>query len=76
MHDKRGLLLAGIAFGLYILGGIGTFAGLAMVLLFKGKNFLNWGEAHTVGYLFLCVGLCLSIFGVLLMRIFRNRKLF
>lgn len=75
MNDKRGLLLAGLAFGLYIIGGIGTFAGLVMVFLLKGKSFFGWGEAHTVGYLFLCVGLCLSIFGVLLMRIFRNRKL-
>jgi len=75
MKDKRGLLLAGVAFGLYLIGGISTFAGLVMIFLLKGRHFLDWGEIHTVGYLFLCVGLCLSILGVLLMRVFRNRNL-
>jgi hypothetical protein len=62
-----------IAFASYILGGLMTFAGVAMILLMKGKDLWGWGEGHTLGYLFVCIGLILSILGVLVMRITRNR---
>ncbi len=62
-----------IAFTSYIIGGVLTFGGVAMILFMKGKDFLGWGEGHTLGYLFVCVGLLLSILGVLIMRILRNR---
>jgi len=67
--------LAVCAFALYIIGGIGTFGGLALIFLMKNRDLWGWGEGQSIGYLFLCVGLCLSIIGVLLMRIFRNRGL-
>ncbi|SNB45723.1 hypothetical protein SAMN06269301_1151 [Geobacter sp. DSM 9736] len=75
MVKKQGIGLAVAAFTIYILGGIGTFAGLAMIAFMKGRDFLGWGEGRSIGYLFFCVGLCLSIIGVLFMRIFRNRGL-
>ena len=67
--------MAVCAFALYIIGGIGTFGGLALIFLMKNRDLWGWGEGQSIGYLFLCVGLCLSIIGVLLMRIFRNRGL-
>ncbi len=73
MAEKQGIGLAVIAFGVYIIGGIGTFGGLALIFFMKNKDLLGWGEGRSIGYLFLCAGLCLSILGVLLMRIFRNR---
>jgi hypothetical protein len=75
MAKKQGIGLAVIAFAVYIIGGIGTFGGLALILLMKNKDLWGWGEGRAIGYLFLSVGLCLSILGVLLMRIFRNRGL-
>ena len=75
MGSKKGIKLAIIAFGLYIIGGIGTFGGLAMIGFMTGKDFLGWGDGRSIGYLFLCFGLSLSVIGVLLMRIFRNRGL-
>lgn len=62
-----------VAFGAYIIGGLMAFVGAALVLFMRGKDLWGWGEAHTFGYLFVCVGLVLSILGVLIMRIIRNR---
>ena len=62
-----------IAFSSYLLGGILTFGGVALILLMKGKDLWGWGEGHTLGYLFVFIGLLLSILGVLIMRILRNR---
>lgn len=75
MAKKQGIGLAVIAFALYIIGGIGTFGGIALILLMKNRDLWGWGEGRPIGYLFLCVGLSLSIIGVLLMRLFRNRGL-
>lgn len=73
MAGIRSIALALWAMGLYVLGGAGTFGGLALIGFRNGQDFLGLGDGRSIGYLFLCVGLCLSIFGVLLMRIFRNR---
>ncbi len=73
MAGKRGVALAVVALVIYIVGGIGTFAGLGLIGFMKGRDLWGWGDGRSIGYLFLCVGLCLSIMGVLLMRIVRNR---
>ena len=75
MAQKQGIALAIIAFAIYIVGGIGTFGGLGLIAFMKGRDLWGWGEGRTIGDLFLCVGLTLSVLGVLLMRIFRNRGL-
>jgi len=75
MPRYSGMPLAFSAFAVYILGGLGTFGGIALALFGKGQDLYGWGDARTIGYLFICVGLCLCVLGVLLMRIFRNRKL-
>lgn len=75
MKKNDGTGLAAAAFAIYLLGGAGTFAGLALILFMNGRDLWQWGDGRSVGYLFFCVGLCLSIAGVLLMRIFRNRPI-
>lgn len=75
MAKKQGIGLALIAFAAYIAGGVSCFGGVGLILLMGGRDLLGWGEGRSIGYLFLCVGLCLSVLGVLLMRIFRNRGL-
>ena len=75
MAKKQGIGLAVIAFTTFIAGGFGCFGGIGLILLMQDRNVLGWGNGRSIGYLLICVGLCLSILGVLLMRIFRNRGL-
>ena len=73
MAKKPGIALGVAALVLYIIGGIGTFAGLGLIMFVGGNDLLGWGDGRSIGYLFLCVGLSLSVMGVVLMRFFRNR---
>jgi hypothetical protein len=70
---KQGIGLAVCSLVLYIIGGIFTFGGLALIATMKYKDLYGLGEGRSIGILLLCVGLSLSIIGVLLMRVFRNR---
>ena len=72
MKDKE-LILSVFAIFVYIVGGIATFGGVGLILLMKGKDLWGLGDGHTIGYLAVCIGLILSILGVLIMRILRNR---
>ncbi len=72
MLDKE-LILSILAIGIYIIGGVATFCGVGLILLMKGKDLWGLGEGHSIGYLFVFVGLALTILGVLVMRILRNR---
>ena len=67
--------MAGAVFALstFVIGGILTFSGLGLIAFMKNKDLLGWGEGRSVGILFVCVGLLLSILGVLVMRLIRNR---
>lgn len=73
MGGKSGMKLGIAALVIYILGGVGVFGGIWLIVFMRGKDLLGFGAGHTIGYLFLCVGAALSILGVVLMRIFRNR---
>ena len=72
MKNKE-LLLPIFAIAVYVIGGVATFPGVGLILLMKGKDLWGLGEGHTIGYLLVFVGLILSILGVLIMRILRNR---
>ena len=74
MAKRQGMALGVIALVVYIIGGVTTFAGMGLIAFMKGKDLWGWGDGRSIGFLFLCVGLSLSIIGVLLMRIFRNRS--
>lgn len=72
--QMRGTGLAVTALAVYIIGGTGCFSGMLLLLSANCREFLGWGENQIIGYYFLCGGLGLSVLGVLLMRIFRNRS--
>jgi hypothetical protein len=73
MAKQRGSALGIVALAVYIIGGVSTFSGLGLAAFMKGRDLFGLGDGRSIGLLFLCVGLCLSILGVLLMRLFRNR---
>lgn len=76
MWEKwRGWLLAGMALTVYLCGGIGVMIGLVLIGLVGDRDLWGWGQANSIGYLFFGVGLCLTILGVLVMRIMRNRHI-
>ena len=74
MAKRRGSRLAITALVVYMLGGVAAFGGMALVAFMKGRDLLGLGDGRSIGWVFLCVGVCFSILGVLLMRIFRNRS--
>lgn len=73
MKHLNSMKLGLIAIAVYITGGVGVFSGIWLILFRRGIDLWGFGEGHTIGYLLLSVGAILSIFGVLMMRVFRNR---
>ncbi len=69
----RGWVLAGIALTMYVAGGVLIMAGLVMIGIMGGQDVWGWGEARGIGYMAFAVGIILSVAGVLVMRIMRNR---
>jgi hypothetical protein len=70
---SNGMVGAVFALGIFIFGGISTFVGLGLIAFMKNRDLLGIGEGRSFGILLLCVGLLSSIFGVLIMRLVRNR---
>lgn len=68
-------LMAGIALAIYVIGGLGVMSGLIMIGILGRQDLWGWGEARSVGYLFFSAGIGLSVLGVLVMRIMRNRRI-
>lgn len=73
MSKISGIKLGIAALVVYIFGGIGVFGGIWLIVFRRGEDVMGLGHGHTIGYLLLSVGAGLSILGVILMRIFRNR---
>ncbi|HJV34929.1 hypothetical protein [Geomonas sp.] len=61
------------ALSIFVFGGICAFTGMGLIAFMKGSDIFGLGDGRTLGFLFLCVGACLSIMGVLIMRLVRNR---
>jgi hypothetical protein len=49
-------------------------AGLVLIGIVGERDLWGWGQASSIGYLCFGAGLCLTILGVLVMRIMRNRN--
>jgi len=73
MSGLKGWLCAGLALTLYVVGGLLVMVGLVMIGLLGSQDLWGWGEARGMGYMAFGVGIALSILGVLIMRIMRNR---
>lgn len=71
---SRNLLLAGLAMAVYIFGGVGVMAGIVLIGIVGERDLWGWGQANSIGYLFFGAGLCLTILGVMIMRVMRNRQ--
>ena len=73
MVKRKGMAMGVSALVIYIIGGIATFTGMGLIGFMKGRDLWGWGDGRSIGFLFLFSGLCVSVLGVLLMRIVRNR---
>lgn len=69
----RGWVFAGIALTMYLVGGVLVMAGLVMIGFMGSQDIWGWGEARGLGYMAFALGIILSVVGVLVMRIMRNR---
>lgn len=74
-RQPRDLLLAGFALSVYLFGGVAVMIGMVLIGIVGERDLWGWGQANSIGYLFFGVGLCLTILGVLIMRVMRNRQL-
>ncbi|MEN8729248.1 MAG: hypothetical protein AB1Z51_05570 [Desulfuromonadales bacterium] len=73
MKRRYGLIWAVLALSLYVVGGLLIMAGLILIGVLGTQDLWGWGEARGIGYMAFGIGIFLSIFGVLIMRIMRNR---
>ncbi len=69
----RGWVFAGIALAMYVIGGFMIMGGLVMIGIMGEQDLWGWGEARGIGYMAFALGIILSVVGVLVMRIMRNR---
>lgn len=75
MNDWKGWVFAGLALSFYVAGGIMIMGGLIIIGFYGNQDLWGWGEAEGLGYMAFFVGIVFSVFGVLVMRIMRNRGL-
>ncbi len=75
MSGWRSWVWAGLALSLYVFGGLLIMAGLIMIGVLGSQDLWGWGEARGIGYMAFGVGIVLSVLGVLIMRIMRNRNI-
>jgi hypothetical protein len=73
MSGWKGLVCAGLALSFYVVGGLLIMGGLIMIGVLGSQDLWGWGEARGMGYMAFAVGIFLSVMGVLIMRIMRNR---
>ena len=73
MNNWRGWVWAGLALGMYVLGGLLFMSGLVMIGVLGDQDLWGWGEARGIGYMAFALGIVLSVMGVLIMRVMRNR---
>ncbi|GFO57844.1 hypothetical protein GMST_01690 [Geomonas silvestris] len=73
VKDKKGLILGISALVTFVVGGLATFAGLALLGFMKHKDVLGLGDGRSIGVSLIIMGLFGSIVGVLMMRFCRNR---
>ncbi|GFO66630.1 hypothetical protein GMLC_02090 [Geomonas limicola] len=73
VKDKMGLFLGISALVTFVIGGLATFTGLALVGFMKHKDVLGMGDGRSIGISLIIMGLFGSILGVLIMRFCRNR---
>jgi hypothetical protein len=73
MNGWRGWVWTGLALSLYVVGGLLIMAGLLAIGVLGAQDLWGWGEARGIGYMAFGLGIVLSVLGVLIMRIMRNR---
>ena len=73
MSGWRSWIWAGLALLLYVFGGLLIMAGLVMIGVLGAQDLWGWGEARSIGYMAFGIGIVISVMGVLIMRIMRNR---
>ena len=73
MSGWRGWVFAGLALSLYVVGGLLIMAGLVMIGILGAQDLWGMGEARGMGYMAFGIGIVLSVMGVIIMRIMRNR---
>lgn len=80
MTEKKNEKVPGMGLGLFaiflfFIGGLGTFAGLALWAFFRNDMLFGFGTGEALGYLLISLGITGTLLGVVLMRVFRNRGL-
>ena len=73
MTQWRGWVWAGLALTFYVIGGLLIMGGLVCIGMFGSQDLWGWGDGRGIGYMAFALGIILSILGVLIMRIMRNR---
>ncbi|NOR50141.1 MAG: hypothetical protein GQ530_03795 [Desulfuromonadales bacterium] len=73
MSGWKSWIWAGLALSFYVFGGLLIMAGLVMIGILGAQDLWGWGEASSIGYMAFGIGIFLSVMGVLIMRIMRNR---